>query len=128
VSLQIGEVVAGQVVKLLRYGVIVELETGHTGLVHISEIAPEYVVAVEDHLREGDEVRVKVLGMHEPGRYDLSIKQAEYAEAEQQDRRPSRRRSTSASFERKLDEFMKASNRRQSDLNRSKTSRKRGRR
>ncbi|MCD6351889.1 MAG: S1 RNA-binding domain-containing protein [Armatimonadetes bacterium] len=125
-SVEIGEVVAGRVVKILRYGAIVELEGGGTGLVHISEIAPEFVVAVEDHLREGDEVRVKVLGMREPGRYDLSIKQAEHADAPREPRR-FRRRPVSASFERRLDEFMKASNRRQSDLNRGKSGKKRGR-
>jgi len=106
----------------------VELENGETGLVHISEIAPEFVVAVEDHLREGDDVRVKILGMREPGRYDLSIKQAEFTDTEQPEPRRFRRRPTSPSFERRLDEFMKGSNRRQSDLNRSKTSRKKGRR
>jgi len=126
VSVEIGEVVAGRVVKILRYGAIVELEGGGTGLVHISEIAPEFVVAVEDHLREGDEVRVKVLGMREPGRYDLSIKQAEHGDAPREPRR-FRRRPVSASFERRLDEFMKASNRRQSDLNRGKSGKKRGR-
>ncbi len=125
---EIGEVVAGRVVKILRYGAIVELEGGETGLVHISEIAPEFVVAVEDHLREGDDVRVKVLGMREPGRYDLSIKQAEHADTPQEEPRRFRRRPTSASFERRLGEFMKASNRRQSDLNRGKSGRKRGRR
>lgn len=114
--------------KILRYGAIVELEGGETGLVHISEIAPEFVVAVEDHLREGDEVRVKILGMREPGRYDLSIKQAEHGDTPQEEPRRFRRRPTSASFERRLGEFMKASNRRQSDLNRGKSGRKRGRR
>jgi len=128
VPVEIGEVVAGRVVKILRYGAIVELEGGETGLVHISEIAPEFVVAVEDHLREGDDVRVKVLGMREPGRYDLSIKQAEHADTPQEEPRRFRRRPTSASFERRLGEFMKASNRRQSDLNRGKSGRKRGRR
>lgn len=125
-ALQIGEVVGGKVVKLLRYGAIVELDNGETGLVHISEIAPEFVAAVEDHLREGDEVQVKILRMREPGRYDLSIRQAEHPEAEP--RRRGGRRRVPASFERRLSEFMKASNKRQSDLNRSRAGRKRGRR
>jgi len=127
VPLETGEVVEGKVVKLLRYGVIVELASGESGLVHISEIAPEFVASVEDYLREGDDVRVKVLGMKEEGRYDLSIKQAEYPDAQHQSRRPSRR-PTSAAFERRLSDFMKTSSQRQSDLNRSKAGRKRTRR
>ncbi len=124
-SLEIGEVVGGKVIKILRYGAIIELENGERGMVHISEIAPEFVAAVEDHLREGDEVRVKVLREREPGKYDLSIRQAEYPDSQ----RPRRsRRAVSAAFERRLSEFMKASNRRLSDLNRNKTGRKRGRR
>jgi S1 RNA binding domain protein len=127
VAPQIGDVVSGRVVKLLRYGAVVELEGGGSGLVHISEIAPEYVTAVEDYLREGDEVQVKVLGVKEEGRYELSIKRAEHPEEAQHARRPSRR-PVSAAFERRLSEFMKASSRRQSDLNRNKSARKRGRR
>jgi len=119
--------VEGKVVKLLRFGAIVELANGESGLVHISEIAPEFVAAVEDYLREGDEVRVKVLGMKEEGRYDLSIKQAEHPDAQRQSRRPARR-PISAAFERRLSEFMKSSNQRQSDLNRTKSGRKRSRR
>lgn len=125
--IETGEVVEGKVVKLLRFGAIVELANGESGLVHISEIAPEFVAAVEDYLREGDEVRVKVLGMKEEGRYDLSIKQAEYPDAQRQSRRPPRR-PTTAAFERRLSEFMKSSSQRQSDLNRTKSGRKRSRR
>ena len=123
-ALQVGDVVEGRVVKLLRFGAIVRLENGESGLVHISEIAPEYVASVEDYLREGDEVKVKVMGIKEEGRYELSIRRAEHPEQER--RRPSRR-PVSASFERRLSQFMKQSNSRQSDLNRDR-SRKRGRR
>ena len=124
-ALQVGDVVAGRVVKLLRFGAIVRLENGETGLVHISEIAPEYVAAVEDYLREGDEVTVKVMGIKDEGRYELSIRRAEYPEEER--RRPARR-PVSASFERRLSQFMKQSNSRLSDLNKDRHSRKRGRR
>ncbi len=124
-ALQVGDVVAGRVVKLLRFGAIVRLENGESGLVHISEIAPEFVAAVEDYLREGDEVKVKIMGIKDEGRYELSIRRAEHPEQER--RRPARR-PVSASFERRLSQFMKQSNSRQSDLNRDRHSRKRGRR
>ncbi len=121
-ALQVGDVVEGRVVKILRFGAIVELENGESGLVHISEIAPEFVAAVEDYLREGDVVKVKVMGIKEQGRYELSIRRAEYPDQE----RPRRRRAPrDPSFEKRLSEFMKASNRRLSGLNKGRSGRRR---
>ena len=50
------------------------LPEGKSGLVHISEIAYSYVNDVKDHLKEGQEVKVKVIGIDENGRINLSIK------------------------------------------------------
>ena len=52
------------------------LAGGQSGLVHISEIAYSYVNDVKDHLKEGQEVKVKVIGIDENGRINLSIKKA----------------------------------------------------
>lgn len=71
----IGEVVQGEVVRIRTYGAFVKLETGETGLVHISEIAAEFVRSVSDYLFEGEEVTVKVLGRNEENKLNLSIKQ-----------------------------------------------------
>lgn len=71
----IGEVVQGEVVRIRTYGAFVKLETGETGLVHISEIAEEFVRSVSDFLVEGEAVTVKVLGRNEEDKLNLSIKQ-----------------------------------------------------
>ena len=73
--LEAGEVVKGRVTRIMDFGAFVELENGESGLVHISQIAHEYVKRVEDFLTEGQEVEVMVLGRDEKGRLDLSIKE-----------------------------------------------------
>ena len=55
------------------------LPEGRSGLVHISEIAYSYVNEVSDHLQEGQQVKVKVIGIDDNNRINLSIKKAEPA-------------------------------------------------
>jgi len=74
-ALETGSEIQGTVFKILpNVGALVRFTDGDVGLVHISEIAHEYVKAVEDYVRENEEVTVKVLGVNEQGRYELSIK------------------------------------------------------
>jgi len=74
-AVEAGEIVKGKVTRITDFGAFVELETGESGLVHISQIAHEYVKRVEDFLTEGQEVEVMVLGRDQKGRLDLSIKE-----------------------------------------------------
>ena len=74
-SAEIGAIVPGTVVRIAPYGAFVKLESGETGP-HISEIDRNYVRSVEEHLRVDDAVTVKVVGVKEDGKIDLSIKQA----------------------------------------------------
>ena len=76
-AVEIGMIYEGTVVKLLKYGAIVRLPDGTSGLVHISEIADSFVHDVSDFLREGDVVKVKVTAEREGGRFEMSAKQAE---------------------------------------------------
>jgi len=75
-----GQIVRGTVVHLAPYGALVRLEDGATGLVHISEIAANFVQNVADHVQQGDTVIVKVLPSRKKGKIELSIKQAQGAE------------------------------------------------
>jgi S1 RNA binding domain protein len=75
-TVDVGTIVEGTVVKITHYGAFVELPDGKSGLVHISEIADTYVKDVKDYLKEHDRVRVKILGVNEKGKLDLSVKQA----------------------------------------------------
>ena len=69
-----GKIYDGTVLKLLDFGAIVQILPGKDGLLHISQIANEHVNAVADYLKEGQEVRVKVLETDERGRIKLSMK------------------------------------------------------
>ena len=127
-----GDVVEGKVAKLVRFGIIVELPEGRSGLVHISEIADQYVRDVADYFEEGDAVKVKVLGTDDKGRLQLSAKQAEARE-------PIRPVSPSpsggsgpkrgpASFEDRLAAFMKHSEQRLVELRRNRGAKRKRRR
>ena len=82
-DVEVGKVYEGTVLKLLDFGAIVSVLPGRDGLLHISQIANERVNAVADHLKEGQQVRVKVLEADEKGRLRLSMKAAAQ-EAQQQ--------------------------------------------
>jgi polyribonucleotide nucleotidyltransferase len=73
---EIGRVYLGTVRKLAEFGAFVELFPGTDGLVHISELSPERVSKVEDVVKEGDEVLVKVIAVDRMGKIRLSRKEA----------------------------------------------------
>lgn len=124
--LSIGEILEGNVTKLLPYGAIVELSDDVTGLVHISEIAQSYVKEVSDYLHEGDVVQVKILAEKEPGKWELSIKQADPKFAESTGGGGRGSQGVSKGFERRLTDFMQESNRRQNEIRRSREARRGG--
>ena len=72
----VGAILDGKVTGITKFGAFVALPGGRSGLVHISEIAYTYVNDVKDHLTEGQEVKVKVIGIDDAGRINLSIKKA----------------------------------------------------
>lgn len=71
-----GAILEGTIKSITKFGAFVTLPGGRSGLVHISEIAHSYVSDVRDFLTEGQEVKVKVVGIDEAGRINLSIKKA----------------------------------------------------
>ena len=71
----VGSILDGKVTGITKFGAFVALPDGKSGLVHISEIAYSYVNEVSDHLQEGQEVKVKVIGIDQANRINLSIKQ-----------------------------------------------------
>ena len=74
-SIEVGSKVQGKVTGITNFGAFVELPGGSTGLVHISEVADSYVKDVNDHLKVGDQVEVKVIS-EKDGKISLSIKKA----------------------------------------------------
>lgn len=74
-ELEVGSILEGKVTTITKFGAFVALPGGKSGLVHISEIANQFVNDVHDFLQEGQEVKVKVLST-EGGKINLSIKKA----------------------------------------------------
>jgi S1 RNA binding domain protein len=132
-TLQVGSVVEGHVTGITNFGAFIELPGGKAGLVHISEVADVYVTDVRNHLKEQDVVQVKILGINDRGKYDLSIKQVGRVEPMVPPRGRGGRRgggryesSGNDNFEDKLSRFLKESEERLLDLKRN-TEAKRGR-
>jgi S1 RNA binding domain protein len=69
----------GIVVKIVPFGAFVKTDTNEVGLVHISEISDTYVKDVNQFLKEGDKVTVRVIGRNKDGKLNLSIKAAKVA-------------------------------------------------
>ncbi|MFT6985430.1 MAG: polyribonucleotide nucleotidyltransferase [Psychromonas sp.] len=75
-EVEVGTIYSGKVVRLADFGAFVNILPGKDGLVHISQICEERIQKVSDHLKEGQEVKVKVLEVDRQGRVRLSIKEA----------------------------------------------------
>ena len=152
-GIEIGAVLDGKVTGITKFGAFVALPGNRSGLVHISEIAYSYVNDVHDHLTEGQEVKVKVIGVDANNRINLSIKQAAPPPPPRQERRqprpdrgpnpPPRRPAPNrpfapeptlpkgpASFEDQLKQFMASSDSKLSEhhMNEKRGSRRGGRR
>ncbi len=76
-AVEVGNKLEGKVTGITHFGAFVELSDGVTGLVHISEIANQYVKDINDFLKVNDIVTVKVINVEENGKIGLSIKQAQ---------------------------------------------------
>lgn len=143
-TIEVGSVLEGTVTGITKFGAFVELPDKKVGLVHISEVANEYVKDVHDFLKVQDKVNVKVLSVDDKGKIGLSIKQTQPA-SEKKEFRPktefrpkrefrqhngfdsNRRSSSSLSFEDRLSKFLKESDERLMDLKRNTESKRGGR-
>jgi S1 RNA binding domain protein len=104
----------------MDYGAFVRLDSGESGMVHISEVDVNYVKDIREHIRENERVTVKVIAQKEDGKIDLSIKQAMPGFED----RPRRRSQKDPEFEAKLKRFMSQSQERHADLKRHRDSRR----
>ena len=134
-SIEVGSKLQGKVTGITNFGAFVELPDGSTGLVHISEVADNYVKDINDFLKVGDQVEVKVLNVENDGKIGLSIKKAQ-ENSEKNTGRPKRPRGnrgdkkrggTNDSFEKKMARFLKESEDRLASLRRNTESKRGGR-
>jgi len=72
---EIGKIYEAKVRKIMNFGAFCEIIPGTDGLCHVSELTSEYVKNVEDVVKEGDMITVKVIGIDERGKINLSAKQ-----------------------------------------------------
>lgn len=112
-ALEVGTILSGIVTGITSFGAFVELETGETGLVHISEVADAYVKDINEHLKLREKVVVKIINIDSKGKIGLSIRQAK--------RRPS------ISFEERMNRFLKDSEERLTDLKKHTDAKRGGR-
>ena len=75
-ELTVGAILEGKVKSITNFGAFISLPENHTGMVHISEVANSYVSDIRQHLTEGQDVKVVVIGL-EGGKVNLSIKRLE---------------------------------------------------
>ena len=75
-QIEVGAILEGTVSSIAKFGAFVNLPERRSGLVHISEIASEYVADVNDYLKVGQPVKVRILAITPEGKINLSIKQA----------------------------------------------------
>lgn len=83
-QLEIGKIYNGTVKAITQYGAFVDIEGGGSGMVHISEVANTYVNDIHEFLTEGQEIRVKVIGINDNGKVSLSLKKAQEDEGTSQ--------------------------------------------
>ncbi|MFH1538671.1 MAG: polyribonucleotide nucleotidyltransferase [bacterium] len=73
-DLEVGKVYEGTVSRIMSFGAVVDLMPGKDGLVHISQIADHRIEKVEDHLKMGQKVKVRVRDIDDTGRVSLTMK------------------------------------------------------
>ncbi|MBO7217190.1 MAG: S1 RNA-binding domain-containing protein [Clostridia bacterium] len=147
-QLTVGEIVEGKITVVKDYGVFVDLGEGKTGMVHISEVAQTYVNQIRDFVKENDVVKVKVIGIGDDGKINLSIKKAMEQNGEGKPERRERKtytpkappaepdgsyvwtakKSEATSFEDMMNKFKQTSDEKFSDLKRKNPDAKRNRR
>ncbi len=75
-DLEVGSVFEGTITRIMNFGAFCEIFPGKEGLIHVSELSGKFIKNVEDAVKIGDKVKVKLIKIDEMGRLNLSIKQA----------------------------------------------------
>ncbi len=136
--LEVGAIVEGKITGIMAFGAFVSLPDGKSGMVHISEVSNNFVKDIKEFLKEGQQVKVKVISIGEDGKISLSIKKAEeQPERKENASRPPRTERTSRpnvwqgqprqqkdemSFEDMMARFKQVSDEKMTDLKRNSDS------
>ena len=129
-SNEIGAILEGKITSITNFGAFVAFPDGKSGMIHISEVADGFVKDINDYLKIGQSVKVKICSIDEKGRVSLSLKQVAVSDAvKQTENVQSKKRivpdsiepneRSSGDFEDMISRFMKTSNEKISDLRRT---------
>lgn len=138
-ALQVGSIVEGKISNIMPFGAFVSLPDNKTGLVHISEVASDYIKDISERYKRGDVVNVKIIRIDDDGKISLSIKKAQ-PEKKVEKKRPAPSKepirpmdidwfnqgSAEMSFEDKLNKFKQDSDEKMQALKRSNDSKRSG--
>lgn len=143
-QLTVGQIVEGKITGITNFGVFADIGEGKSGMVHISEVARTYVNDINEFVKVGDTVKMKVLNIGEDGKISLSIKRAlEPEKTESKERREKRsysqpkidssytwmpKKAEPQSFEEMMSRFKQTSDEKFSDLKRKNPDAKRTKR
>lgn len=127
---QVGQIIEGTVTGIKPFGAFVSLDDATQGLVHISHISHGYLENINDAIKVGDTVKVKILSIDsEKGKISLSIKETQEKPkpasrpssskptSRPGNSRPAKKEVSANSFEDLMKDFLKVSNDRQADIN-----------
>ena len=133
-QLELGAILNGKVNGITSFGAFIDLPENKKGLVHISEISKAYVKNVGDYLKEGQDVKVKILNINDKGEIRLSIRKAydgknnssfkeksKFSNSSRNDKKP-----TQKSFEDMMVMLKAASEEKMSDLKKATDSKRGG--
>ena len=132
---KVGDIVEGKITTITSFGVFADIGDGKSGMVHISEVARNYVNDIKEHVKVDDVVKMKVLSIGDDGKISLSIKRALPPEKKEEAPRRERKsappkqsidstytwapkKSEPASFEEMMNRFKQTSDEKFSDLKR----------
>ena len=136
---EVGSILEGKVTGITKFGAFVDLGEGKTGMVHISEVSSNYVTEINEHVKENQVVKVKILSIGEDGKIRLSMKKLNGDEPEAKPQRRENfkereprgnynapKKQEPMSFEDMLNKFKQSSDERMSDLKRNMDSKRGG--
>lgn len=133
-QLEVGSIVNAKITGVTNFGAFAQTEDGKTGLIHISEVAVDYVKNIEDFVKVGDIVKVKVISCEPKGKMSLSIKKVIEEERAKAASRPAivdvfeKPSTENLSFEDKMNKFKQDSDERMLTLRRNLDSKRGNRR
>ena len=114
----IGQVVDGEITHIAAFGAFVKMTNGEEGLVHISEVANEFVTDITKFVAVGDKVKVKIMARNAKGKLELSVKRTVEVVAPE----PTlfiNKKTKNGAFEERMTTFLKKSEEKQIDIRRN---------